>query len=225
MTIYVVYLTVYSGNKLPPFYIGSSSLEKIQNGYKGSVTSKKYKQKWKNEVKTNPEQFKTNIISRHKTRKEALSKEYVLQKKLNVVKSEMYVNMAIAAPFGFFGMDVSGKNAPFYGKKHTEETKNIIREKRKQQNQSKESYKERGRKISAKMKGNKNGFGKKKPQHLIDKMSKKWIVIEPDGTSVFVKNLNIYVKEKNLSYEGLRSSPMNKRNKTYKGYKLIRVGE
>ena len=41
--MYCVYLTVYSGNLLPMFYIGSSSVKKIQNGYCGSISSKKYK--------------------------------------------------------------------------------------------------------------------------------------------------------------------------------------
>ena len=31
--MYCVYLTIYTGNKLPPFYIGSTSLKKINKGY------------------------------------------------------------------------------------------------------------------------------------------------------------------------------------------------
>lgn len=42
-SIYCTYLTIYSGSKLPPFYMGSSSLKRIQAGYKGSVKSKLYK--------------------------------------------------------------------------------------------------------------------------------------------------------------------------------------
>ena len=43
MKRYVVYLTRYSGGKLPPWYIGSSTEEKVLAGYNGSVKSKKWK--------------------------------------------------------------------------------------------------------------------------------------------------------------------------------------
>nr|QMP83748.1 MAG: hypothetical protein [Caudoviricetes sp.] len=114
MSIYCVYLTIYFGNKLPPFYIGSSSVEKVQNGYKGTVTSKKYCKIWNKEIKEHPNYFKTKIISKHLTRQEATFKENKLQKLLNVVKSTMYINMAVASPNGFFGMEVSGQNNPNY---------------------------------------------------------------------------------------------------------------
>ena len=108
MYIYCTYLTVYSASKLPPFYIGSTSLKNISNGYRGSVTSKKYKTLWKDELKNNPHLFQTKIISNHNTRKEATAKELSLQKSLKVVESLMYINMAYATPNGYFGMDNKG---------------------------------------------------------------------------------------------------------------------
>lgn len=95
-TIYCTYLTIYKGNKLPPFYIGSTSIENINKGYHGSVSSNRYKDIWKSELKTNPNLFKTIVISTHQTREEALAKEMFLQQKMNVAKSPMYINMAIA---------------------------------------------------------------------------------------------------------------------------------
>jgi hypothetical protein len=41
--IFCTYLTIYSGNKLPMFYIGSSTVKKVVSGYHGSVSSKIYK--------------------------------------------------------------------------------------------------------------------------------------------------------------------------------------
>jgi len=42
--MYVTYLVTYTGDKLPKFYIGSTSEEKVLSGkYFGSVSSKKYK--------------------------------------------------------------------------------------------------------------------------------------------------------------------------------------
>lgn len=52
-TIYCTYLTTYFGNKLPMFYIGSTSVSKIKNGYRGSVSSKQYKTVWMKELKEN----------------------------------------------------------------------------------------------------------------------------------------------------------------------------
>lgn len=93
---YCTYLTIYSGNKLPPFYIGSTSVGRIKSGYRGSVSSKKYKSTWLSEIKENPELFRTKIISYHETREEAISKEEYFQKNLKVIKSEMYINMCYA---------------------------------------------------------------------------------------------------------------------------------
>lgn len=93
---FCVYLTVYFGNKLPPFYIGSSSLKQIKKGYNGSVCSSEYKIIWNSERKNNPNNFKTLIISLHKTRKEAYLKEQKLQKLLKVVDSNLYINKSYA---------------------------------------------------------------------------------------------------------------------------------
>lgn len=136
MNIYCVYVTCYGGNLLPPFYIGSSSIKKIEDGYRGSVSSKLYHDIWKQEIQDNPHLFKTFIISRHTTRKEAIEKELFFHQKLSVVKCPLYINLSIARKDGFFGRDVSGKNNPMFGKdrsanhprgmlgkKHTEETK------------------------------------------------------------------------------------------------------
>lgn len=95
-TIYAVYLTIYNGEMLPPFYIGSTSLDKLNRGYCGSVSSREYKTLWKAALKQEPENFDTIVISEHNTRKEALDAECDLQRKLDVVKSPLFVNKAIA---------------------------------------------------------------------------------------------------------------------------------
>lgn len=121
--MYCVYLTTYFGNKLPMFYIGSSSTSRILKGYKGSVSSKKYKDIWKFEIKNNPSMFKTRVLCEFITRKEALVKERELQQKLNVIKSPLYTNLSIAQPDGFCGMDVRGKDHPAFGLRRSEESK------------------------------------------------------------------------------------------------------
>lgn len=100
---YVFYHIVYSGKLLPPNYFGSGTLEKIKNGYMGSVSSKQYKDLWKIETKNNPHLFKLTIISYHYTRQEAYDKEEKIQRIFNVVDNPLFVNMAFASGKGFFG--------------------------------------------------------------------------------------------------------------------------
>lgn len=134
--IYCVYLTTYRGNKLPPFYIGSTSLDKIQKGYRGSVSSKQYKNIWNEELKNNPHLFHTKVISKFDTQKESIARELFLHIQLCVVKNDLYMNKSEARKNGFFGTKVYGKDHPSFGKprtdvhqkgmlgkKHTEETK------------------------------------------------------------------------------------------------------
>lgn len=142
--IYCTYLTVYSGNKLPPFYIGSTSVAKIHKGYHGSVRSKQYNQIWKDELKNNPGLFRTFIITIHQIRNDAMLKEKYFHEQLNVVSSPLYINRGIAtkkhttlqgkdhplygkkltnAQKKQLAIKMSGANNPFYGKKHSEEVK------------------------------------------------------------------------------------------------------
>jgi hypothetical protein len=93
---YCVYLTVYSGNLLPPFYIGSTTTQNIHNGYKGSVSSKKYKKIWKLEINNHPELFKTYILSVHNDRQAAMSKETKFHEHLSVHKNDLYINRSTA---------------------------------------------------------------------------------------------------------------------------------
>lgn len=94
--MFCVYLTKYSGKKLPPYYLGSSSIRRIAAGYLGSVSSKKWKQAWLEETRNNRHLFTVEILSQHATREEALTEELRLQLELDVVKDERYANSALA---------------------------------------------------------------------------------------------------------------------------------
>lgn len=92
MTIYVTYVTIYQGNKLPPFYIGYTSKENISKGYKGSVSSKQYKDVWYSEIRNNPHLFKTKIIKEFDSKQEAILHEEKLHVQFNVDENPLYTN-------------------------------------------------------------------------------------------------------------------------------------
>ena len=95
MSIYCTYLTTYRGNKLPPFYIGFSTIEKVHKGYHGTVKSKEYQPIWNQELKEYPELFKTNILTIHDTKEEATIREVKFQKQLGVIKNPLYINLVV----------------------------------------------------------------------------------------------------------------------------------
>ena len=120
--MYCVYVTTYLGDRLPRFYVGSSSLHKVINEkYRGSVSSKEWKNIWTEELNNNPHLFETSVIGTYDTRQEALQAELDFQIKENVVNSPDWINKSLAQPNGFFGMDVTGANNPKFGSNRTGE--------------------------------------------------------------------------------------------------------
>jgi hypothetical protein len=51
--MFCTYLTVYAGDKLPPFFVGSSSVARVQDGYHGSVRSQALRAVWELELMEN----------------------------------------------------------------------------------------------------------------------------------------------------------------------------
>ena len=142
---FCVYITFYSGNKMPPFYIGSSSYKILTTGYNGSVCSVKYKDIWKMERKLNPSLFKTSIISYHNSREEAYQKEEKLQKLLNVVNSPMYINCSYAIE----RFDNTGKQlSKDHKKKLSDATKGIPKSELTKSRMKKPKTKEHNLKVS-----------------------------------------------------------------------------
>ncbi len=88
---------------MPIFYIGSSSVKKVQEGYCGSVESKKYKDIWISELKLNRHLFETIILFKFNSREAAYKKELELQIQYNVIKNKNFINMSLARANGYFG--------------------------------------------------------------------------------------------------------------------------
>jgi len=132
---YVVYITFYLGNLMPPFYIGYTTKAKISKGYNGTVSSKKYKAIWQQERRDNPHLFKTEILSHHETDEEALLREEALHRFYDVPNNPAFINMAISRK----GFGASGSNNPLFGTHPTKDTIEKRRSSLKGKHQSKES--------------------------------------------------------------------------------------
>jgi hypothetical protein len=154
---YCTYLTLYRGNKLPPFYIGYTSIAKIERGYRGTVTSKQYKLIWKQELRDNPNLFKTVIISNHDSKEQAKQRETELQSYFSVHTNPMYINKIISGALLFapghseatkqkIRLTKLGSKNPFYGKTHSEKVRSNI------SNSAKNKSDKHRTKLSAKIK-------------------------------------------------------------------------
>ena len=134
--MFCTYFTLYTGDKLPPFYIGSTKLARLDKGYHGSVLSKEYSAIWKDELKRNPSSFTTVVISEHQTRQEAFEKELELHLLVDAVNSPLYINKANAmSRFNMQGARHSEEtrakmSMSRQGLKHSEETKQKMSEAR-----------------------------------------------------------------------------------------------
>jgi len=94
-----VYVITYSGDKLPPFYVGYVGLDRILNeGYHGSVCSQKYEALWKSELKENPHLFRRKILRSFKTQKEAIRFEGEFLSHFGAGTSRLFVNMSSNKP-------------------------------------------------------------------------------------------------------------------------------
>ncbi len=120
---YATYVTTYKGKLLPPFYIGYARVSQLEQGYRGSVASKAYKCIWEAELKEHPELFSTKIIKEFDTKLAAKEHEAYLHKQLQVHKNALYTNKGMATT-KFYVVDPS----IFLGRKHTEATKEKLRQ-------------------------------------------------------------------------------------------------
>ena len=106
---------------------------------------------------------------------------------------------------------ISGELNPFYGKKHSEETKRKISEK----NSGRVMTQEQKDKIS------KANLGKKmSPESIkktVEKNSRIWHLIDPNGNCITVKNLSEYCKKNGLDQRNM-TKMYNGLQKTSKGY-------
>ncbi len=109
-----VYLTSYSGDKHPPYYVGSTYLDNHYNGYLGSQVSKKWAEIVNLEQKENPNLYSCITLHKISSRIIATQIEDEIIRSLDAVNSELFWNMGTAD--GCFGLSQRGEDNPMYGK-------------------------------------------------------------------------------------------------------------
>lgn len=226
MNNFCTYLTTYFGNKMPMFYIGSSTVNKVNNGYRGSVSSKRFKSIWQEELKNNPKLFKTIIISLHRSDIESREKELKLQKLLNVVNSTFYINESYARVNGFHGRNVKKENHPRWGLKNSPEHRNGISKSTKGRipwNKGTTGQTPWNKGITGSIPWNKGKTGIYSEETL-EKISRSecWIVISPEGIKTNIKNLAKFCRNNDLTKTHMSMVASGKSNH-HKGWKCIKL--
>jgi hypothetical protein len=140
-----------------------------------------------------------------------------------------------------------GENHPWWGRSHTEESKQKISNTKKENFKSGKQTPRCGFKHSeeSKEKNRQSHLGKKRSKEAIEKTrqanlgrpqtdfqkqkateanQKKWLIIKPDGTEEIIINLNKYCRENNLSNSNMITVASG-RQKQHKGYKVFRLEE
>ena len=165
--------------------------------------------------KYSKENFEWSIIHKCKTEKELNETEIHLIDKFDTLKNGYNLTL------GGDGAS-SGENNSFYGKHHTEKTKEIIRQKNIGLFAGEKNY-FYGKDYS----GEKNYFyGKhhtEKTKEIISKSNSNiWLITFPSGEEIIYRSLSKFSKENNLNYSGVKSAVRNKR--IYKdGWKFKKV--
>jgi hypothetical protein len=191
-----------------------------------------YKELWDQEIKINPHLFKTKIISTHNSGKEARDKELKFHRHLNVVKSDMYVNRALAKPNGFHGTDVSKENHPRWGKQHSSNSKQLIGAKNKgktphnkgvpmpQKDRDRIKLTKRLNPRPAPNKGQKMNYSSNALAAM--NRAKTWKLITPHNEILFIENLRKFCKDQCLNERALRDIASSLR-KYYNGWQCSLV--
>ena len=138
-----------------------------------------------------------------------------------------------------------GENHPWWGRKHTQETKDKISKTKKEQYATGKVKKRTGFKHTeeAKEKNRQKHLGVKRSPEAIEKTrqgnlgkkqtefqkqrareanQKKWLIIRPDGTEEIIINLNQYCRDKGLSSSNMIAVASGKQ-KQHKGYRVFRL--
>lgn len=90
-----VYVVTYSGDKLPPFYVGYTRTKRLlKENYHGSIRSKKWKDIWRTELELFPTLFRRKIIRTFSTREEASGFEREFLSHFDAKNNSLFYNLS-----------------------------------------------------------------------------------------------------------------------------------
>ena len=138
--------------------------------YKGSGT------RWTNHLKVHGRNVTVGVLGLYTDKEHCFKEAMKFSKENNIVESDEWANLVDET--GMMGVSLKGEKNPFYGKKHSPETIERIRQKNTGKSFNKGAYRspEQRAKISASLKGRKNPEvaerlrGRKLPKETIAKM-------------------------------------------------------
>lgn len=112
---------------------------------------------------------------------------------------------------------ISGENNPFYGKRHSEETKQKIRNKKLGTKLSKETIEKIKKAATGRI------LSKESLKKRTDKLSHKWKITFPSGIEIEIQNLAAFCRENNLDQRNMSkvAAGIYKSSKKFKCEKII----
>lgn len=151
------------------YFCKTSLLYRVYS-YKGSGT------RWLNHLNSHGKDITVGVMGVYTDKQRCLEVALKYSKDNDIVNSDEWANLVEET--GMIGASMKGKHNPFYGKTHTDEVKESMRQKRLGVSVNKGAYRspENRSKISASLKGRKNlGVskalaGRKLPQETINKI-------------------------------------------------------
>ena len=144
---------------------------------------------------------------------------------INWVKDRNNYNLALGG--GIYSSQLKSKDSPYYNIPRTNEVKVKISNSRKGIKVSQEVKNKISQSLMGRFKGHKNPFyGKTHSDEVKEKLaeysSKNWLIINPDGDSFEIYNLEKFCRENNLHARHMGAVAQGK-EKTYKGWKCKKL--
>jgi hypothetical protein len=126
---YCTYLTVIIHEDLPFMYIGKGKTKDVLSGrYKGSVSSKQYRDIFNKLKKESPHLIHSVIINQFETNEEAIAEEIKLHAMYDVARCPVFMNKSNQTATGCdFAYGLKGEKNGMFGKKHSDETKKLMK--------------------------------------------------------------------------------------------------
>jgi group I intron endonuclease len=166
--------------------------------------------------------FEWSVIKKCKNIDELNESEKKFIKDFNTIKNGYNMtNGGDGGVCGLYYVKRYGKDNPFYGKHHTEKTKEILRNKNIGKFADDKNY-FYGKHFTNEQNSFYGKHHTEKTKEIIsDTNSKTWLINLPEGNTIIYKSLSKFCKENKLNYSSVKTAF--RCNREYKGFTFYRV--